>query len=543
MFSNKLRLINQINLVIFIVVSSTFNVLCQNNGDFRSGSSGLWTSAATWETYNGAAWVAATNYPGQIAGSYAVTIQYGNTVTIPVAGITTQAMGTVYVHGKLYLTGNNSGVLFYLNTSKLVVTPNLSPRATIYFENKVTLKLAGNAVMKVWDGGLSWDNCNNVKEIQIGPVRYANCNGAPGSIFTFRELMDGGGTLDAISTIPPVSCQGTPLQLYGDYEGAIGTAVQYQWTSTGPAPLVFQPSSTSQNPTITPTIAGSYAVQLTVSTDKNGVIYSNTQQTTLVVAPTMIDINQVLCSAQLPYTWNGQSIGAAGDYVNLTKNYLNCDSTTTLHVTIQSNPEETTNLTLCESELPYSWNGLVCNAAGTYNFVNSDPSGCGTISHLNLTVNPTKTKIYNITKCQKELPYNWNGVNYTSAGQYTAFFKTTQGCDSIETLNLTVLPVAAALISGDATVCQFDATPEITFLGYGGTPPFTFTYKINNSANQTITTTSGNSVTLAAPTDNGGIFTYSLVEVSDSNSCSNEQTGNATITVITKPVTSDIYHQ
>src|SRR6185437_14594699 len=74
---------------------------------------------------------------------------------------------------------------------------------------------------------------------------------------------------------------------------------------------------------------------------------------------------------------------------------------------------------------------------------------------------------------------------------------------------------------------------NITFTGANGTAPYTFTYNINGGSNQTVTTASGNSVTVAAPTGTVGTFKYTLVSVHDgsSTSCVQAQSGDATITV------------
>jgi gliding motility-associated-like protein len=98
---------------------------------------------------------------------------------------------------------------------------------------------------------------------------------------------------------------------------------------------------------------------------------------------------------------------------------------------------------------------------------------------------------------------------------------------------ITVNPLPVATISGTSAVCRNAASPNITFTGGNGTAPYTFTYTVNSGSNQTITTTSGNSVTVAAPTTIVGIFTYALVSVRDASStiCSQTQGGSATITV------------
>ena len=87
-----------------------------------------------------------------------------------------------------------------------------------------------------------------------------------------------------------------------------------------------------------------------------------------------------------------------------------------------------------------------------------------------------------------------------------------------------------ATISGTTEVCLDAAQPDIIFTGITGTAPFTFTYNINGGDNQTVTTISGNSVTVSAPTNLAGIYIYSLVSVEDAFS-NVVQTGIATVTI------------
>ena len=98
---------------------------------------------------------------------------------------------------------------------------------------------------------------------------------------------------------------------------------------------------------------------------------------------------------------------------------------------------------------------------------------------------------------------------------------------------VTVNALPTATISGTTAVCQNATAPLVTFTGGTTTPPYTFTYKINAGANQQVTTTVGNSVTVSAPTNTVGTFTYTLISVQDGTptACSQLQTGNAVITV------------
>jgi len=103
---------------------------------------------------------------------------------------------------------------------------------------------------------------------------------------------------------------------------------------------------------------------------------------------------------------------------------------------------------------------------------------------------------------------------------------------------ITINPLPTATIAGTTAVCKNAVSPDITFTGDVGTAPYTFTYTINSGANHTVTTTSGNSVTVAAPTSTVGTFIYDLVSIQDASStaCSQVQSGSATVIINPLPV-------
>ncbi|MCI9844387.1 T9SS sorting signal type C domain-containing protein [Flavobacterium pectinovorum] len=174
---------------VFLFGSTVFG---QTTGDYRSLGNGPWTNTGSWQYYNGTSWVGASTYPGQNAGTGAVLIQANHTISIGTAGITTQTMGTVTISGKLTLTGigTNQGTVFSISTSKLVVTPGLSPTATILFEQKASLVLNSNAELQVSTGGLTTVNgCDANQEIKIGSTKISSCTGNP----KFSDTMASGG--------------------------------------------------------------------------------------------------------------------------------------------------------------------------------------------------------------------------------------------------------------------------------------------------------------------------------------------------------------
>lgn len=131
-------------------------------------------------------------------------------------------------------------------------------------------------------------------------------------------------------------------------------------------------------------------------------------------------------------------------------------------------------------------------------------------------------------------PFVYNLVNVQNTGSTLCTAAVTG-----QSATIRVNPLPTATITGSTTVCQNSASPTITFTGANATAPYTFTYNVNGGANQTVTTTVGNSVTIAAPTGSFGTFVYNLVSVSESSitTCSNNVTGQtATVNVSPLPM-------
>ena len=183
--------------------------------------------------------------------------------------------------------------------------------------------------------------------------------------------------------------------------------------------------------------AGTYTADLTSASGCDSVATLN-----LVVNPVLTSTtNAAICTNQLPYTWNGQTINAAGTYTADLTSVSGCDSVATLNLVINPVLTSTTNTSICTNQLPYSWNGQTINAAGTYTADLTSASGCDSVASLNLVVNPVLTSTTNTAICTNQLPYTWNGQTINAAGTYTADLISASGCDSVATLNLVVNPV------------------------------------------------------------------------------------------------------
>src|SRR5438552_2869174 len=185
------------------------------------------------------------------------------------------------------------------------------------------------------------------------------------------------------------------------------------------------------------TTAGTYSDTLTSAAGCDSIA-------TLILNVTSVlrdTTTQTICENQLPYTWNGLSLTAAGTYSDTLISAAGCDSIATLILNVTSVLRDTTTQTICENQLPYAWNGLSLTAAGTYSDTLTSAAGCDSIATLILNVNAVLRDTTTQTICENQLPYTWNGLSLTAAGTYSDTLISAGGCDSIDTLILNVTSV------------------------------------------------------------------------------------------------------
>lgn len=129
-----------------------------------------------------------------------------------------------------------------------------------------------------------------------------------------------------------------------------------------------------------------------------------------------------------------------------------CDSIVTLNLTVTPYPSYIIDTMICAGQ-SYVFNGISYNAAVTGakdTFLTA--GGCDSMVTLNLTVIPYLTGTLNVSICQGQ-SYLFNNISYTNAvSNITDTLITAAGCDSIVTLNLTVLPYLTGTTND--TICS-----------------------------------------------------------------------------------------
>lgn len=189
-------------------------------------------------------------------------------------------------------------------------------------------------------------------------------------------------------------------------------------------------------------------------TETNGCEDSLTLKLT-VLPKDSIDIYQNACES---FTWNGITYYESGHYLQYYSNQHGCDSIIALHLTINPKHHETQTRTICFSDLPYNWDGTSFVNADTKIDTLTTSNGCDSIITKTLTIFPTN--IVNVFKsiCQNELPYSWNGIIFTEADSKLDTLLSVNGCDSIIRMVLTVNPTPALTILSLAdTICKGDS--------------------------------------------------------------------------------------
>ena len=129
--------------------------------------------------------------------------------------------------------------------------------------------------------------------------------------------------------------------------------------------------------------------------------------------------------------------------------------TATASKTVIVNPvfSQSVSVSVCDSELPYTWSGQTYTASGDYTRTFQTINGCDSVVTLHLTVNMSATTQISATALDS---YTWNEQTYTASGDYVQHLQTVDGCDSAVTLHLTINHIPA----GDAQPCP--GTPTVT---------------------------------------------------------------------------------
>jgi len=154
----------------------------------------------------------------------------------------------------------------------------------------------------------------------------------------------------------------------------------------------------------------------------------STVNLTIIVHPTVLVTlsDTIICEHNLPFTWNQQTINSTGVHTltNKQESIYGCDSITTRKFTVI--PTEIIQLpdqTICFEQIPYTWKNKTISEFGTGSYSLSDTAQssstqCIEITKLSITILPEKKIVLTDTICNEELPYTWNGQTLSTDGDF-----------------------------------------------------------------------------------------------------------------------------
>ncbi|MEM8528425.1 MAG: hypothetical protein AAGG68_27535, partial [Bacteroidota bacterium] len=160
-------------------------------------------------------------------------------------------------------------------------------------------------------------------------------------------------------------------------------------------------------------------------------------------------LNEQICQGQ-SFTFDGQDLNVADTYEATFTSQSGCDSIVTLNLSVLDVLRDTLNEQICQGQ-SFNFDGQDLNVADTYEATFTSQSGCDSIVTLNLSVLDVLRDTLNEQICQGQT-FSFDGQDLSVADIYEATFTSQSGCDSIVTLNLSVLDVLRDTLNEQ--ICQ-----------------------------------------------------------------------------------------
>ena len=166
------------------------------------------------------------------------------------------------------------------------------------------------------------------------------------------------------------------------------------------------------------------------------------------------ETSKTVCEIDLPYEWNGMSLAESGVYtIDVTTN-SGCNRQEILNLTVITElPGEPEVITICPEELPYTHLGEEFDTPGMHATQVMGSSGCMTTLMLDLRLFEEKEDVTSqLGLCNDELPYIWNGIEINDAGLFTVQEVDENGCIYEEHLELELVS-SSAIVLHEESVC------------------------------------------------------------------------------------------
>ena len=170
----------------------------------------------------------------------------------------------------------------------------------------------------------------------------------------------------------------------------------------------------------------------------------------LTVNPTFLTkISESICKGE-SYRFNGRELKNSGTYYDTLQTINGCDSVIRLSLNVTPTYFYEETKTICENDI-YNFHGRLISEPGIYYDSLTTSAGCDSIYKLILKTHPIYFYEKTVSTCEDQ-PYYFAGKHLNKTGVYFNTLVSSNGCDSIHKLNLTVHPTYLKEIS--ANICR-----------------------------------------------------------------------------------------
>lgn len=418
----------QINYTAGIVSSNVNNIIhktCEHKGSFSvtgTGGQGPYTYQVEGGSVqdNG-------NFENLEPGTYIVTIKDSKgcvtTRTIVVEDISEYPLLNVDLDDLIDCADQNTFIEVNVvngGGNTLFALDN-EPFGTVnYFENLSP----GNHTIVVTNGGecVTQYNFTIVEDFDFiqKSIRDSICQGQSISLFG-KEYSDEGIYYD---TIPGMTCD-TILTIEISAIAPHSTHLSYE-ICNGQSVTVGD---------ITYTAEGEYVQYVTNQSGCQDPVYIEIDE----VAIKSETIDYSICSGS-GVSVNGIYYDQEGEYTQTLITSYGCDSVLTISISVNFPQTSTLNYEICAGEI-IKINNVEYNSEGSYTQTLTSSTGCDSLLNIVIAMTNIKNTYQNYKICSGDSVIV-NNVSYKSGGQYSQLLTTHAGCDSILHINVEQLNVA-----------------------------------------------------------------------------------------------------
>jgi gliding motility-associated-like protein len=264
------------------------------------------------------------------------------------------------------------------------------------------------------------------------------------STATANTDTDGDGISDINDLCPceaSFAINGCPPQITPSTQICLGESTTIEVATVGT--FLWSNGETTGSIVVTPNVTTTYTCSITYPDNTQ----ENLSSTVTVLPNYNTTISQLICEGEI-YLFAGNQYNQTGNYSVIDQAVNGCDSISNLNLTVNPIYTETVNQSICQGET-VNFEGTSYSSAGTYQVTLNSSQGCDSVRILNLTVLNTSSSTLNVIECGQ---YAWNSQNYTTSGSYTFTTLNSNGCDSVAQLNLTIHPIYQ--VNFDTALCE-----------------------------------------------------------------------------------------